>query len=425
MHVTWATATPLVVSSPRIESIGSTLSLQQNADYSAAKATDGQLQTFSAAQPIGEDGAWISLEIPEGSVVARVIVYNRPDFFYDEANMQVWVSNMAFGDSTSAAARRCVDTHIPLLPAAPPSPIDPAPSPPPPALYRGALQLNCEPAIVGRFVTLRQVGNASLSVAEMELYATPGPSSPPFSSLAPSHSAVPAAPAEQQDQGSNVSFFDRGDNLGYVIVGIVAAVALVCAYCICCMYRHRPSVKSATIRVDVRGEPTALANPFAYKPSTTRASTRTKALGMPDKASVSRGCGSDEPMQLAELSKTAASSALLATSDGAPLAKAKRPPPPKKEASVANAAEASPHAPDALAPPVAAETPKPKKPPPKKKVVAAAAAEASPHAPDAQAPPVAAEPPKPKKPPPPKRVVTAPPPVISQTPLPFGNTLGQ
>lgn len=194
----------------------------------AEKAIDSDWDSFGASS--GTSSKWMSVEVPDGSQIGSVLLYNRPDAFYTASCMEIWVSSHAHGD-TAISARPCV---LPSTACAS------APSPSPPPLHRGVLRADCFAGTWGRFVTVVQRSALPLTIAELEVYALPAAPSPPSPPSLP--------PATWSRFGSS-----------YLVAGAVAAIVLsvlflvLCFYFCNCMYRHRPATWSLGARMDLAG----------------------------------------------------------------------------------------------------------------------------------------------------------------------------
>ena len=194
--------------------------------HPAEKAIDSDWDSFGASS--GTSSKWMSVEVPDGSQIGSVLLYNRPDAFYTASCMEIWVSSLAHGDT----ARPCVLPSTACASA--PSP------PPPPPLHRGVLRADCFAGTWGRFVTVVQRSALPLTIAELEVYGLPDAPSPPSPPSLP--------PATWSRFGTS-----------YLVAGAVAAIVLsvlflvMCFYFCNCMYRHRPATWSLRARMDLSG----------------------------------------------------------------------------------------------------------------------------------------------------------------------------
>ena len=128
------------------------------ATYPADAAIDGDLSTLCASQL--EPHAWLSVAVPSGSSVAFVAVYNRND----NVAYRVWLSpfEVYVGSAPGELAVKCGGpVHVSQ------------------AAGGGPFVVGCGGA-VATYVTLRLAGLALryLTIAELEVYATPPPPSP-------------------------------------------------------------------------------------------------------------------------------------------------------------------------------------------------------------------------------------------------------
>ena len=408
--------------------------------HPAEKAIDSDWDSFGASS--GTSSKWMSVEVPDGSQIGSVLLYNRPDAFYTASCMEIWVSSLAHGDT----ARPCVLPSTACASA--PSP------PPPPPLHRGVLRADCFAGTWGRFVTVVQRSALPLTIAELEVYGLPDAPSPPSPPSLP--------PATWSRFGTS-----------YLVAGAVAAIVLsvlflvMCFYFCNCMYRHRPATWSLRARMDLSGHERKLDMDIRKHvkvvgvpsidelmrrvgdgkslacPQRDLAGAKTTRVARPPRFSWTYGpsgaavdSGPDMPTarpaasaseilgrEEAKLRQIRAVGALSprAADDGSsppPAPPPKRPPPPKRTnlAGAVDAVNVEAVPPKRAPPPKRAKseaalgaaeadavaTPPPKKPPPPKRAKATDDAVAAPAA-DRAAEPQAESPAKTNKPPPPKR----------------------
>lgn len=140
---------PPVVSDAGLQRIGAVLSSSFNAArYPAANAIDGQRSTLCASRR--QTGAWLSVQVPRGSRIGAVLVYNRKDYaLYQEwlGAFEIYVGSR-YGDLATRCGRA---TGY----AAGPYTVD----------CRG---VSSGPFGDGTYVTLKQIGGARyLTIAEL------------------------------------------------------------------------------------------------------------------------------------------------------------------------------------------------------------------------------------------------------------------
>ena len=142
-----------------------------------ALAYDGNPNTVGYAGN-APGGAWMSLEVPAGTNVASVSVYNNPQYLSGLQAFEVWVGNTrgayTFTGAIPCGARQTASSTV------------------------GPFTVTCAAPISGRYVTIKQTtsGTGFLSLGEVEVYhtangAAPSPSSSPPPPPLPSPSALP------------------------------------------------------------------------------------------------------------------------------------------------------------------------------------------------------------------------------------------
>ena len=147
--------------------LSAVLSSTYSSGYPASKAIDASYTSISVSSYAV--GNWLSVQIPAGTHVGEVRVYNRRDATQPASQPQlgsfeIWVASVA-GDTSSSSAVRCGDASF-----------DAATEPEPYVLWCGG--------VLGSYVTLKQTGAATyLSIAELEIF--PGLSAPPSPPMPP------------------------------------------------------------------------------------------------------------------------------------------------------------------------------------------------------------------------------------------------
>jgi len=126
--------------------------------YPASNAIDASLDTIAVSTQ--EVGNWLSVEVPSGTAISYVVVYNRIDLAgswpAQLGTFEAWVGSAA-GDTGLSSAVLCGTTTYRN-----PSGIDSEP-----------YVVNCGGLSSGRFVTVKQIGPARyLAIAEVEVYSS-------------------------------------------------------------------------------------------------------------------------------------------------------------------------------------------------------------------------------------------------------------
>ena len=125
--------------------------------WPASNTIDGSLRTLCASK--WQDNAWLSVQLPAGSAIDYVAIYNRADArkYADWLGLfEVYVGTVA-GDTSSASTVKCGGPV-----SAPWTPDAPTP-----------FLVACPQGTSGAYVTLKQVGAARyLTILEMEAYTS-------------------------------------------------------------------------------------------------------------------------------------------------------------------------------------------------------------------------------------------------------------
>ena len=161
----------------KVDAIGAAMSSKFHAAlYPASAAIDGDVRSLCATAK--QANAWVSVQVPRGTAVRTVVIFNRPDNPEYQAWLspfEVWVGAF-YGDAASSTSVRC----------GAPSMRVPATAGPFSVTCAGA---NGGGARAGPFVTVKQTGGAArfLTLGEVKVYAArdalhdraPSPPRPP------------------------------------------------------------------------------------------------------------------------------------------------------------------------------------------------------------------------------------------------------
>jgi len=150
-------ATPPLSSFSEVTLQGATLSTVYAGGHPAAHAIDGDVHTNAVSRKYADN--WLAVEVPIGTAIEYVAVYNRVDLAgswpAQLGTFEVWVGSMP-GDTSPATAVKCGEARYRN-----PSGIDSEP-----------YVINCGGVSSGQFVTIKQIGPSRfLILAEVDVYS--------------------------------------------------------------------------------------------------------------------------------------------------------------------------------------------------------------------------------------------------------------